>query len=153
MSKIIFITIIAFLLILMVWFGEKRKFYPISNTTSITVWKTYNNISFIIPGKYYGIFPPEEGFIKTSNTNLITIYISKLLPNTFIYQVAEKIERNDIHETQTIKFKDFDKDKIRYVTNFFKLSGCTMKDLKEGVSYIDLDIREDYARTRDSIMR
>lgn len=37
------------------------------NTEFITLWMRIGNTCYIIPGKYYGLFPPEKNFIKSVN--------------------------------------------------------------------------------------
>jgi hypothetical protein len=79
------------LLLIVIWNGESRKFYCLDNETCVTVWKTYNNACFIIPGKYYGIIKPSRNHIETTNTNLLTIYFSKELSQALIVQCEQGV--------------------------------------------------------------
>src|SRR4051812_43765911 len=84
MKKLI-IIIIGCLLVLAIWYGEKRKFYPIGNNKFVTVWKTYNNVCYIIPDKYYGIVKPSANFLKTSNDNYVVLFFTQELPSHIIF--------------------------------------------------------------------
>jgi hypothetical protein len=88
MKKMILFFFIVILL-LFGWYGESRKFFCLEDGKCITVWKTYNNVCYVIPGKYYGLWAPSNNFIKTSNLNELTIFFTDELPNTLIVQSRE----------------------------------------------------------------
>ena len=75
-----------FTLLIMGWYGESRSFYCLDNGKCITVWKTYNNVCYIIPGKYFGILKPSKNVIESSNNNNLTIYFTSELPDAFVYK-------------------------------------------------------------------
>lgn len=60
---------------LLIWYGESRKFFKLTNGEYVTLWKTFGNISFIVPGKYYGLLPPSGNHLRTSNINSLSIYL------------------------------------------------------------------------------
>ena len=48
------VVFLLFFVFLLTWYGERRKFIPISNGY-VTVWKQFNDVSYVIWGKYYGL--------------------------------------------------------------------------------------------------
>jgi hypothetical protein len=62
------------IIVVLIWYGESRKFFCLNNSKCVTVWKTYNNVCYIVPGKYYGLIKPSSrSYIKTTNVNNLDI--------------------------------------------------------------------------------
>lgn len=136
------------LLLIVIWNGESRKFYCLDNETCVTVWKTYNNACFIIPGKYYGIIKPSRNHIETTNTNLLTIYFSKELSQALIVQCEQGVNiknenRNDF------AFYRFETDTGKFINLLYLPEAKKRSDMKRGAGLIDIDIRENYAVDKD----
>ncbi|MFM1775104.1 MAG: hypothetical protein RJA53_714 [Bacteroidota bacterium] len=73
MIKALFLILFSFIFML-IWFGESRSFFCLNNSRCITVWKTFNNVCYIIPGKYFGFIKPStSSFIQTTNINNVDI--------------------------------------------------------------------------------
>lgn len=143
MKKILlFLTII--IISTVVWFGESRKFFSLENGEYITVWKTYNNVSYVIPGKYYGITKPSKRFIESSNTNYITIYHSAELPNAFIFQSSEEVKVNNVVKNDVV-FYDYTKDTSRFDKILYVANPKNRSDLKTGAELMNINIHENYA--------
>lgn len=140
------IILIIFLVIGLglVWFGESRKFYCLDNDRCVTVWKTYNNTCYIIPGKYYGILKPADNYIQTTNIDNVDIIWSTEKNVLVAGGASLKIVNNDSTELKMNNYKsnksyndilylDFDGNYHRY---------------KKNVNYISLSIKENYARVQ-----
>ncbi len=135
------------ILFLFVWYGESRKFFCLKDGNCITVWKTYNNVCYIIPGKYYSLWAPSNNFIKTSNLNELTIFFTDELPNTFIVQSKEKLK---VYNKEGCVFLDYNLDSARLKKILYKPDAKRFyKDLKLNARLIDIDIKENYARDKD----
>ena len=80
--KVLFI-IISIIFGLLLWSELSRDFYCLEKDKCITVWKTSWGC-YIIPGKYYGLISPSDDYIKTTNTQYLTIYFSDEMPKTLI---------------------------------------------------------------------
>ncbi|MCY1518567.1 hypothetical protein D9M68_532880 [compost metagenome] len=140
------IILIIFLVIGLglVWFGESRKFYCLDNDRCVTVWKTYNNTCYIIPGKYYGILKSADNYIQTTNIDNVDIIWSTEKNVLVAGGASLKIVNNDSTELKMNNYKsnksyndilylDFDGNYHRY---------------KKNVNYISLSIKENYARVQ-----
>jgi hypothetical protein len=138
----------ALLAVLLIWYRESRRFFCLNNGQCITVWKTYNNVCYIIPGKYCGIVKPSNGYIESANTNLITFYFSPELPGAFVFQSGMAVM---IHKDARNKFYfyDFSKDTSRYLNIFYSPTAKKRSDMKPGTGLMDIDIRENYACDKD----
>lgn len=75
------ITLISISLLIL---GQIRSFYQVGDFT-FTVWKNLGGTCYIMPYKYYGIFPPKKNFITTPNLGGITICIDKGTHNFTIF--------------------------------------------------------------------
>ena len=76
------------ILLLVIFFVEKRSFYCLENGKCITVWKTLNNVCYVIPYEYYGILKPSDNYIQTTNLSYISIYWSNDFPDDIFFAVS-----------------------------------------------------------------
>jgi hypothetical protein len=147
MRKILLLSIV-FVVMLLGWLGESRRFFCVGNGAYITVWKTYNNTCYIIPGKYYGLLKPSKNYIESSNTNSMSIFYTNLLPHAFVYKSEENLIINNSNKREfTIYNYDWDVkkfDKILYTPNARKSS-----DVNPGVYLVNIFIQENYALDKD----
>lgn len=127
----------------MIWKGEGRRFFCVNGTSCVTMWKTFNNTCYIIPGKYLSLFPPSKNFIRCNNETevSVSVYFSDKLTNSLIFNTIEDVE---IHENGFSFLRFFD-DKIKYGNILFKNGSKTDPDLKEGVDLINMNISDNYA--------
>jgi len=132
----------ALLLLMAIWYGESRKFFCAGDGECVTVWKTYNNVCYIVPGKYYGIIRPSDNYIKTSNINLVSIFYSPKLPRVFIIQPGLGV-RFINGDTARFTFYNYYADSAGFNQLLFAPSQ-TGDELKPGVRVLNIDIREDY---------
>lgn len=59
------LIVISIILSLYYFLDYRRTFYSnYSKNKYVTVWKRLNDESLIIKGKYYGILPPSDNYIK-----------------------------------------------------------------------------------------
>jgi hypothetical protein len=141
MKKLILGSIIFFGLFF-AWFGLSRKFICLDDNTCITVWKTFGNVCYLIPGKYYGIFSPTKDHIKTKNTALIELYFPELLPNTIIYRCTESVTIKN-NTPEILVFKNFYSNDSTFQELLFDKT--PQKKLNGGLNFIFIDIHNSYS--------
>ena len=145
MKKFILFTLLFFCFLL-IWYGESRKFLCLDDGHCVTVWKTYNNVCYIIPGRYYGLLGPNRDHIQASNTMLIDIFFTKDLPNTMIFRGSASVKvKND--NPQELMFQDFYGDETRFREILYDNSNS--KKLKDQVEFMFIDIHDAVAMGRD----
>ena len=139
MKRIVFgIVVLASLLI---WFGESRKFFRTTNGRYVTLWKTYGNVSFIVPGKYSGLLPPPGNHLRTSNINSISIYFNREKSDTIYFNSLfdYSVENKRADEPFMVDLKTSTNQNARI---FLERVG---NDDFESWSMLRFDIRENYA--------
>jgi len=142
--KTFLLSILVLIALSIVWLGESRRFYCFDNDNYITVWKTYNNVCYIIPGKYYGLLKPSQCYIKSTNSNNMTIYMSNELPNSLIYRSDEAINViGGNHSNFT--FVDYNSNTNGFHSMLYETNSKLLKGVKGGVDYMDIFIKENYA--------
>lgn len=73
MKKVLSFFLI-FIILTWIYYGESRSFFCLNNGRCVTVWKTYNHVCYIIPGRYYGILKPSSiNYIQSSNWSNVDI--------------------------------------------------------------------------------
>jgi hypothetical protein len=82
-------VIIAFAIILIsfiIWQFESRQFFNLKNgNISLTLWKNpYNKTNYIIIGKYYGIYLPENYISSQSNREINLFFSNKNTKNIIV---------------------------------------------------------------------
>ncbi|WP_111629493.1 hypothetical protein [Larkinella arboricola] len=136
---IIILLIAAFV----VWVEQSRSFYCLSEDICITVWKRSSGC-YIIPYKYYGVFKPTNNYIKTSNTGYVDIILSG--NNSLLVDLEENAEI-----VQPISGKNLIE---RYSKNqavndsLYTIFDGTYTMYKKDVSFISINIKENYARLK-----
>jgi len=143
--KKVFIFLILVVLLLFLY-GEKRNFYKLGDNKYITVWKTFNNVCYIIPYKYYGIVHPSDNYVKTTNDNYLVIFWSSNYPKNFIFWENKQDE----------PFEIFNKKKeelliLNYVSTqdslhriLYKPNSKLVTDVKDEVEMLNIDTKENY---------
>lgn len=134
-------TLIA---IILICYGESRKFFCLENDKCITVWKTYNNICYIIPGKYYGVLRPSKGYIQTLNTNNITIYFTSELQNALVFRSEQSLKISNSDKGNFI-FYDYTQDEKKFDSILYLHDAKKNSDVKDNVGLIEVFIQENYA--------
>lgn len=145
--KRVLLSFSALVVIILIWYGESRKFYCLDNGRCITVWKTYNNVCFIVPGKYYGIIKPSSNHIETSNINLVTIFYSTELPKTLIIRPGLGVEIIN-RDTNEVVLYNYETDTARFNKLLFT-PDRNGSELKRDVRLMNIDIHENYALDKD----
>jgi hypothetical protein len=141
-------AIIIFIVLLLLWFDQSRSFYCVDGNKYITVWKRSKGICYIIPDKYYGIFSPSNGYIKSTIDNAMTIYWTKSLPNTLIIKCGNDYTISNSSSKNKITIIDYNSDSTKYHAIIYKSSLIQFGAVKENVDFIDLGILEGYAKDK-----
>lgn len=146
--KRLFLFFPIFIISILIWYGEARKFFCLDDGKCVTVWKTYNNICYVIPGEYYGLFKPSENFIQTTNTNNLTIFFTNELPDAFIYQSDQDVIINDMKKDDFV-FYDLNSNSQKFIKILYPSNAKKSSDLKDNARLIDIFIQENYAIDKD----
>lgn len=143
MKRVILYFTISLFLILS-WYGESRSFFCLDNGNCITVWKTYNNTCYIVPGKYYGLLKPLENVIKSSNNNNVSIYYSIDLPNAFVFKSEQELEIYNNNKNEFV-FYDYKSDVKKFDTILYMPNAKKSSDLKSNAQLIDVFIGDNFS--------
>lgn len=135
--------VVIFLLsaLLFIYYGEKRKFIPIGDSY-VTVWKQFNDVNYVIWGKYYGFFSPSKNYIKSSNSNILSLYISNEIPKTVIYRSEEPTIIST--SLDGITFVNYENDSERFHSILYKPNAKKAKNLTKGAYALDIMVKENY---------
>jgi len=147
MKKSLFFTIVIFGVLILLY-GEWRSIYCIGNNRCVTVWKTFGDVCYIIPGKYYGLMRPANTCLKSTNDNNITLYFSADLPNTIIYQSDQEVFVENENRAELL-FRNYYEDEGKTKTLLYLPNATRQKDVKPNVDFISLGILDNYARGKD----
>lgn len=97
--------IAALIVALAMWIGQRRKFYCVSAGKCVTIWKTYNNRSYIVPGKYYGVVEPSRSHVVATNVSSIAL-IWPLDPTSIIFDGGpECVIKNALGGVQLVDYR------------------------------------------------
>lgn len=134
------LIVVAFLIFALVLFFEKRNFYKIGDNY-FTLWKMNNDSCLLIWGKYYGLFSPNNGYIKSSNTNNITLYLTKKIPKMVVYKSDQPVfaKNGDIY------FEEFENNSEMFHALFYEKNKHAFKDLKKESNAIIILVKEESA--------
>ena len=127
MKKRYFVLII--LILLLIWYGEKRKFYKASSGNWITVWKTYGGHCFLISGKYYGVWPPSDNVLEIKTGTDLTLFFSSELPQVAVYRTPKKV-RVKSHDPSKMRFYHYEDDTIRFDSLFYFRADSSVKKVR-----------------------
>lgn len=118
---------------------EKRAFYYNKDRTEcITIWKRLGGKCLIIPGKYIGLWKPNEEYLETTNKNSLTLIWKKRIKEQLVIC-------NNYGGPVYLNFKFF---KVRYYhykqrDNFINTYYLN-NNIKPGYEYLSIDILENY---------
>ena len=143
--KKILIVLAVLVVVSLAWYGESRKFLCLDNGKCITLWKTFNNVCYIIPGKYYGPLGPSTNYLQSTNTNNIMVFFSAGLPNAFVFKSEQPLKINK----DGFDFLDYSSDEKKFDSIFYIPNARTVQDVKGDVQYLDISIRENYATDKN----
>lgn len=51
---------------------------------NIKIWKRVGRICYLIPGKYYSLTKPKDGYVEMPTLAYLTVYYSDKLPNIIL---------------------------------------------------------------------
>jgi sugar-specific transcriptional regulator TrmB len=140
------IAIIILMFLLFIWYAEKRSIYKVAEDKYITIWKTLNNVCYITPYKYYGIFWPSDNYIKTTNDNYLVLFLSNNMPKTVIVwenKQDEPIEYINGNKTEVLIVDySINQDSLHQI--LYKPNAKNVSDVKEGTVMININTKENY---------
>lgn len=129
---------IAFIVIisLCIYAIEKRSFYCLENGKCVTVWKNIGGSCYIMPYRYYGLFHPSDGYIKTSNLSYIDFFYLSEFPDEIIIRVSYDTPEIINSSSKNIQMFNFYDNEEEFKRVLFDKNGFT----KDSVGYIFIDI-------------
>ncbi len=146
MKKLLLIFF-ALIIIAIIWYGESRKFFCLDNGKCVTVWKTFNNICYIIPGKYYGIMRPSTySYIKTTNINNLDI-IWKAHSDSIVVNSDDSVFIVN-NFSKGVKINKYNLNE-KYNDSLFTYFDGKYNRYRKGINYISIFIQENYATDKD----
>ena len=138
------VILVAIICVLFVWYDQSRSFFRAANGEYITMWKRYGGICYLIPGKYYGVVKPRDGYIETRNKNeYIDFLWLNNKPNDLLYygNVNDKIYNKDRLPFRISNYLD---NKQNNDSLFTEKKGH-YSNYKKGVTHLSINILEGYA--------
>lgn len=151
-------------------FIEKRSFYCLENGKCVTVWKTLNNICYVMPYKYYGLLKPSDSYIQTTNLADIDVFWSDDFSNEVFFAVSsdEDLKRTvnglknklilsniyctpeeykaKILQNNTSKRTSILKEHYRNI--LYSEGAKTASDVRENVSFLMINIADNRVRNK-----
>lgn len=127
-----------------IWFDQSRSFFKASNGEYITMWKRLGGTCYLIPGKYYGLIKPGDGYIKTENKNeSVAFYWKNNKANDLLYfgNLGDTIYNTDKTRFRIINYQDNEQENDSLFTEKYGYYGR----YKKGVVFLNLNILEGYA--------
>jgi hypothetical protein len=146
MKKVVYL-ISCFLLVIIVYI-ESRSFYNAWGDQYFTVWKTLDNRCYIIPGKYYGFFAPNDGFVLVSGAAHLDIVLLKKR-HILIAQCLGEMKINPSRENK-ITIENYNLKKKLNDSLLTYSDGRYMR-YKKKTTYISLFINENYAVDKNGL--
>lgn len=146
MKKIfkILIVLVCVIVGLFLWFDQSRSFFKATNGEYITMWKRYGGTCYLIPGKYYGVTKPKDGYIETRNKNeYIDFLWLNNTPNDLLYygNADDKIYNKDKAAFRISNYLD---NKQKNDSLFTEKKGH-YSNYKKEVIHLGINILEGYA--------
>lgn len=146
MKKIGIISVI-FLVVVLFCYGESRKIFCLENGRCITVWKTYNDICYIVPGKYYGLMKPSfENYIRTNNLNNLDIIWTKNT-DSLIVNLSDS-DALIINSFKGVKFFKYSLNS-KYNDSVFTYLDRGYRRYRKEVDYMSIFLKDYYATDRN----
>lgn len=120
---------------------ERKKTYYLDENRCVTVWFTLIG-TYVMPYEYNSFFPPRDNYIIISKPHyaFIEFYWLEESSENVIVRVAPQRALGKIvnKSKQQFEIVDYYEDEQVFKERLFEKTGY----LKEGISYIDIDIRE-----------
>lgn len=139
-----FLFLVIVIASLLLWYDQSKNYYCLSEDKCITVWKRLGGDCYIISGKYSGLFRPSNDYLKTSNTQYLTLYYYDRLPENII--VRDQGTSGGFEGKYELRGNIFVEYTDKYKESLYPEDAVYRKDIKEGVVFIDLNIKENYAK-------
>ena len=142
---LLYLTVI--IVLTLIWYGESRKFFCLDKGRCVTVWKTYNDVCYIIPGKYYGLLKPSSAnYIQTTNLSDVDI----------IWQRGSSGMIVSVDDNSKIINQSSEQDKIvnynihkMYYDSLFTYFDGKYRRYNKGLDYMSIFIKENYATDKE----
>lgn len=139
-----FIFLLIAITFIAIGYGESRKFFCLEDGQCITVWKTYNNVCYITPGKDYSVIKPSDNFIELTNTNDLTVFFTRELPNSFIFASDHPLKINN-GKKDKFTFYDYNLNTKKFDQILYKPDAKKANDLKDNAKMMNIYVFENYA--------
>lgn len=141
--KKIGLIFVLFIVVVLFFYGESRKIFCVENGRCITVWKTFGNTCYIIPGRYYGLMKPSsENYLRTNNlNNLDIIWTNKM--DSLIVNFSDS-DASIINSFKGIKFVNYSLNN-KYNDSILTYLHGGYRRYKKEVDYMSIFLKDNYA--------
>lgn len=142
----IFVLLIIVLGSIFIWYDQKRSFFKATNGEYITMWKRVGGICYLIPGKYYGITKPKDGYVEMPTLAHLTVYYSDKLPNIILLRKESNYDYKAYNPVnKAYLFDDYILNIEKYRPIIYKEDATVFSDINKDASYLSINILESYA--------
>lgn len=142
----IFVLIIIVIGSIFIWYDQNRSFFKATNGEYITMWKRVGGICYLIPGKYYGITKPKDGYVEMPTLAYLTVYYSDKLPNIILLRKESNYDYKAYDPVNKVYlFDDYILNIEKYRQIIYKVDATAFKDINNDASYLSINILEGYA--------
>jgi len=142
----IFVLIIIVIGSILIWYDQKRSFFKATNGEYMTMWKRVGGICYLIPGKYYGITKPKDGYVEMPTLAHLTVYYSDKLPNIILLRKESNYDYKAYAPVnKAYLFANYLLNKEKYRPIIYKEETTASMDINKDASYLSINILESYA--------
>lgn len=138
--RIILFSFLVLVSVFLLWMGQRRTFLCIGEGRCVTVWKTYGNKCYLIPGKYYGLIEPMRSHATTSNIALVG-FIWPSDPDILL--LSSGTDTHISNKKGDIQLRLYSVNKQLNDSLYTRLDGRN-RVYRDGVAYLTIDIRDGY---------
>lgn len=139
--RFVLFSFIALVSAFLLWLGQRRTFLCVGDGRCVTVWKTYGNKCYLVPGKYYGVTEPECSHATTSNTAMVD-FIWPSNSNTFILSSGSEAQISN--RVGDIQLQLYSENQQLNDSLYTRLDGRN-RVYRDGVTYLTVDIKDGYS--------
>ena len=134
------LTLVTLLAMLLLWLGQRRTFLCVDEDHCVTIWKTYGNKCYLVPGKYYGLIEPTCSHATTTNTALVG-FIWPSDPTILL--LSSGTETHISNKAGDIQLQLYSRDQQVNDSLYTQLDGRN-RVYRDGVPYLTVDIKDGY---------
>ena len=153
-SKILIMEKVFYILFVLIFysscFDHSETKYCLPENDCVTLLKQTGGVAYVVAGSQNVKDKSLQSHIETNTTQSFTFYFAKEMPNKIIVRSQGNIDGENefkiMNASEGTQFVQFDND-IRSL--LYGIGKRKFNEVNEGVDYIDLSIKENYAKNKD----